>query len=812
MSNSFDSSTQKHFAQASIKTAKDLRTTALTLLREDISKMSLPEMEQAVEIISRMVPAGNVPGVILNGLARLSGQRPPPQIVKRDVNLLFRGVEQVLDAAVYSAVFAGPAAVIWGYQNMLKLAGKSPEAAFPEGTWQFYVDYALREDTARHANETHGFDTLLNGVKIKLTPQDRVTAWVMTAIFMLHDYTALLENEWRERVKTRLLCDVTVNLPEAKYYENLYREWEHQRPYARRADAGNDSYSLYRRKIFDAFLTDAMRNLPRNLLRQWQDAVSKAENETLPNYQRQMTVVSCLDPDAYGETRTALALKDTYIGVIYKGAYYLIPTCAEGTSRPADVKDVREQVAAIFSGAVKNERTQLASLASVRRSALPSLIKNLRPETAQSLQLLRCVPVLFNADRRNRRLALTELRQTERGIGNHALTIFDTGESFVFDQSHIYFDGAWGAALAEIMTGEALSWARYLAGLPASKANANRLKPLSITWQNAEKKHIAEAPRVVVEAGAENEQVNVKAILSLRKMFKQRSDLLQLTVNDLLVLYRAIHAQVYHPSATLIAQLEALQRQESTQRAAKTALEAIQKGHNPPVLIPIDASLSAPSERLYPMSFEVPLNDLNLIQQHHETLAALNEYEAASGSRKSQYAKFDRLQKKYLATLAGFGAVFHRAKAIALSGESASVGSIKLLAHMPKPLQRMLDLIPSKIDMLNDLIKGQEVFSNVGAVAPKSTLTRFITAKDDNEKKTLAWGILTDDAGMMHISLRDFRPHVSLLVEAGAREVAQYIVQEYLDTYALGINYYIRELRRITLASRETQTDNKGQD
>jgi hypothetical protein len=812
MSNSFDASTQKHLAKASIATAKDLRTTALTLLREDVSRLSLPEMEQAVELISRMVPAGNVPGVILNGLVRLSGQRPPPQIVKRDVNLLFRGVEQVLDKAVYSAVFAGPAAVIWGYQNMLKLAGKSPDAAFPEGTWQFYVDYALREDTARHANETHGFDTLLNNVKIRLSPQDRVTAWVMTAIYTLHDYGALLENEWRERVYTRLLKEVSANTPDAKFYEGLYSAWEHQRPYARRAESGNDSYSLYRRKKFDAFLTEATHNLPRNLLRQWQDAVRKAEHETLPNYQRQMTIVSYLDPDQYGETRSQLPLESTHIGVVYKGAYYLIPTCAPGTRRPADVHDVRAQVAAIFGAPIKTERANLTGLASVRRAALPSLLGNFRPETLQSLGMLRTVPIIFNADRRNRRLPLTELRQTERGIGNHALTIFDTGDSLVFDQSHIYFDGTWGAALAEIMTGEALSWARYLAELQPSAPNANRLIPLRINWQTAEKKHIAEAPRVVAEVGAESDQVNVRAILGLRKVFKQRSDLLQLTVNDLLVLYRAIHAVLYHPSDLLIARLEALQRQTPTQRAAKTALDTIRKGHNPPVLIPIDASQGSPLERVYPMSFEVPLKDLNLIQLHNQTLGALNEYEMAPGTRKSQYAKFDRLQRNYLATLAGFGAVFNRAKAIARSGESASVGSIKMLAYMPKPLQRMLDLIPSKIDMLNDLIKGQEVFSNVGAVAPKSTLSRFITAKDDNEKKTLAWGIITDDEGKMHMSLRDFRPHVSQLVEADAREVAQHIVQEYLDTYALGINHYIRELRRITMASRETHTENKGQD
>ena len=83
----------------------------------------------------------------------------------------------MLDKAVYGAFFAGPAAVIWGYQNLLKLAGKDPQTSFPEGTWQFYVDYALREDTARHANEIHGFDTVLTQHQISLDLADRMTAW-----------------------------------------------------------------------------------------------------------------------------------------------------------------------------------------------------------------------------------------------------------------------------------------------------------------------------------------------------------------------------------------------------------------------------------------------------------------------------------------------------------------------------------------------------------------------------------------------------------------------------------------------------------
>lgn len=97
-----------------------------------------------------------------------------------------------------------------------------------------------------------------------------------------------------------------------------------------------------------------------------------------------------------------------------------------------------------------------------------------------------------------------------------------------------------------------------------------------------------------------------------------------------------------------------------------------------------------------------------------QVVSALDAYQGTVGNRATLYETFDLLQRTYLSRMAGFGAVSSRAKEIALGGESASVGAIKLLAHMPAPLQHMLDRIPSRFDVLNDVIKGREVFSNVG--------------------------------------------------------------------------------------------------
>jgi hypothetical protein len=129
---------------------------------------------------------------------------------------------------------------------------------------------------------------------------------------------------------------------------------------------------------------------------------------------------------------------------------------------------------------------------------------------------------------------------------------------------------------------------------------------------------------------------------------------------------------------------------------------------------------------------------------------------------------------------------------------------MKLFAPLPGSVQRLLEKIPDRVEMLNDLIRGREVFSNVGAVARSSSLVRFITAKDDNEQKTLAWGVITDAAGVMRLSLRDFRPHVALLAQAGRQDLAEWMARDYLEAYARGLNEYVYDLWRITLASRET--------
>jgi hypothetical protein len=788
------------YAQASIKTADNLRSIAHSAAVRDLSQLSLPEIDAAVDAVAQFTPAGNVPGVILNGLARLPGRHPPTANVQRDVNLLFKGVEAALDKAVYGAVFAGPAAVIWGYQNLLKLAGKEPEAAFPEGVWQFYVQYACREDSARHTIETRGFDAMLVKHQITLHPVDRITAWLMAAIHLLHQYPDLLANEWRERVYLATLQEVTAVQPDATHYADLYAAWEKQRPYGRDRDANpNHNFATYRRHKFDQFLAEATHNLSAAAYQLW-TARLQTMRQALKDYQQQLSLWSYLEPDAYGETRRLLTWEQLHVGLIVQGRYYLIPASEPESGRPSAVTSVREQVTAIYARPTGATAVKLSTLATLKRSALAELRRSWNKTLVGSLIHLQQAPILFNADQRPSHLTLSDIRQAERGIGDHPLTLFDTGRSIVFDESYIFFDGAWGVALAEIFTREAMSWAVYLRGLPPPNNNGIHTKPLAFPLEPAEQRYIEQSPRLTPEVSAETDQINLSLLQTTRQLCQQRSEWLNLTVTDWLILYRAIHAHLYQPDPTLAAEVVALTKTPRYKAVAALTQAAFTVGQAiPAVLIPLDAANASPRDRLYPLVFEAPLRELDVWELHGRALDTLT----ATKQGAIPFAEFDQHRRTYLAALAGFGQILHHAQEISVRGKSASADALKRWATMPAPAVRFLEAMPDRFDPLNDLMKGEEVFANMEPLATNSSLTRFSTAKVDSEKKGLAWGVMTDAEGVMRITLRDFRPHVAALTGIGYKALATRLTQHYLDTYTAGFNDYMRDLRRIAAASRE---------
>lgn len=759
---------------------------------EQLTHLSLPERNALIEEIARVVPAGNVPGLVSAGLATLPGRVVSNADNRRNLNLLMQGMHTFLDKAVFNTFFVGPARVLSAYQMMLKLIGKDVEQSFPEGTWQFYVEFGLREDSGRHACETVGFHAALNQEQIKLSNADELTTWAMASVWLLDRYEALLANEWTERVRLS-------HLESALSDNTLTTRWLKSRPYGVPKELDTDFIS-YRREAFEIFCsTELARVNPRQRNKiegAWVDKQADRVEEMV-NYQRQMTMLATLNPTDYSDTRAPIPRDQLCLGVIANGRYYLIDI-----GKPLTVNDMRVQCAAILNNKPDVAPPSLDKLLSAaHRRDQPALRRMLSEATRAELENLRRAPILLNWDQTRADEPLSLIRTGRRGIGDHAMTLFRTSSSMVFDVSHIFFDGPWAMAVAEVFTNQAIRIARGVAGMPKLSA----LPIVQAITLEAPQPLVTQARKAQLnpEASAETTLARLDLIQQARRLLQKRNTKLSLTINDILILYRTICGKIYQPSAGLVAALNELQTSNDPklQQAASMAFASLEdaRQENPSLLIPMDAAGVRPRERIFPTTFRNPIP--TILEQHREALQTLKLLETKGVlSRPFAYRKFEDARRDYLGSLDAFVQIMKRYKDVSLQGESVSTSTIKLLAGLPRSVQRLLDTVPDHFDVVNDVVKGQEVFSNVGEVAISSSLTRFITAKDDNEKKSLAWGVMTDAKKVMHVSLRDFRPHVTALVNARQTPLAQRIAQEYVDAYAIGLNQFVEELARIVRA------------
>lgn len=830
------------------------------------SNRSLAEVEALQEEVAAVIPAGNIVGLVLSGLVRLRGRNLPVEQAKSDVSALMRGLEMlprhILPSTLYGTFFAGPAAVLAAYQKLLTLAGKDPESAFPEGLWQFYLEFALREDSGRHTNETLGFQNALARYSLDLSEVDQLAAWVSAVSQLYFQYDDLLFNEWHELVYLNLLENTVL---EAKMghklsFQRLTQAWAAQRPYHRGQDAkADENYPLYRRRRFDQFMQGRLSFLPEEHKNKMSEYYLERLDSELAAYQQQMTILATLNPERYRENREPLQLWQARIGVVHQGCYYLLPAChtdhagrpllfetqhpdspfealsvspegqlldrtgrllqsnrmgritdaktdqIRGYLRPAHFQAIRRQVAAILDhqASPAGEKpvpaeldTQLLAIGRTEQERARQKISD--QEVQQALSALKCSPVIINWDERAGELPLATIRQGKRGIGDHALTIFRTDHSMIFDQSHIFFDGTWGMAIAEILTGEAISWAAYFNSLEIPEPAKQTPFYLSLPHRGELEKF---PQKVSLEVSAESRRIDTAALYRLCKLLPQRHPDLKLTVNDLLILYRCEFGHEYRPSSAVEDSLFELQAQRTSeaQEVYRLINETIanSQAYNPSVLIPMNATGISPRERLYPTTFRNPFS--NLWTRYQQASNALNRYTV--NQTQPNWAIFTDERRSLLAQLHYFGELLRAYKKVALEGGSTSTATMKLLAHLPHSVLKLLDEIPRRIEILNEVIKGEEVFSNVGRVARGSSLCRFISAKDDNENKALVWAVLTDDNDVMHLSLRDFRPHVAALDKMDKIELAELILKDYLDAFAVGFNQFIANLLDILNAT-----------
>ncbi len=828
----FDTEDQRAEYKLSVETTLDVLGTIENELLVKLSGLTPSEIEELRREVAAALPIGNLPARLLKDLIEIKDHIIPAAKAEQDILSIFQQCDQLAGKELCTDLIAEPAAILYGYQGLLTLAGKGMAGAFPEGAWQFYLEFGAREDAARHVNEVVGYHRAIPQGAREL---DMLCSWVYQAICTCFEYDELVSNEWTERVLARLVHAVLDSKDVGPGLNNLIPDWVKIRPYGKGPKAHQDeTYPQYRNRLFRTYFEERIRDLPSALQEiVWERHYALVET-ILPAYQRQMSILYTLQPGRYKETRVDIPLWQAKVALVVNGHYHLIDVCArdaeghplifaeglpeenakplflteEGTLvdqagrqvtvdrqgwaqlekrgrflgrlRPPSAEDLKYLVAAIlrYHQQPLGDPSQVdLMLAAAPRSQQEELRARLGKKTRQELEALKKAPIALTWDLRNGHQPLGELRTGRRGIGDHALTIFRTKWSFVFDQSQIFFDGVWGLALSQIMANEALEAYEKFAALPEPIFNDERS---SLRWKElARPLRLQSNPDFEMsvighlgrkDVAVENSEVDLLCINRLRRRLKQGG--IQITVGDLLILYRFIYDPLYKPSSQALEALDLFSLKAISDKG-REALQLIDqllhtlKSSRPSLLIHMDASFIDPRERISPTSFRSPFT--NLHDLYHETRQTCQVYQTEGGEEpeKAFFAK----RKELLSHLQLFAKMRTAIKALTMRGERSGG--------------------------LNDLIKADEVFSNVGRVPKGASLTRFTSARDDGATKKLVWGIMSDDENRLQISLRDFRQHVGPLIETGREDLARTLAQDYLNGFVHGLNDFVRELGEV---------------
>ncbi len=786
---------KQEIIRATELTASNLRQLVTDKLRQndtDASHLSVPDREELIELIAQILPAGNVTSFVLNSILNAKNRGITSTDSRMYISSLFKGLSILRDNAVYGMMFAGPATVLAGYNMLLKLAGVND---LPEGVWQFYVEFGLREDTARHQSETLGFNQAAAALKTAPTDAEMLTSWVLASMWLIRDYDHLLANVWEEQVRLTKIAELTG-------LSKLHRTWRSLTPYNLPIGQHEIGLSSYRRHIFDRFCQEQLGNVGAaqraNFSANWTNAKEqKLRQQMLRNYQKQLSIRSYLEPSEYNEKRVPIPASDLHIGIIHKECYYLLKLL--DPALPTAPALIHKQVQEILAGAGEQADIDLL-LTKIPRTNQAELRKLLSPQHVESLAMLRKAPILINWDQASQNLPLSQIRDSHRGVGDHTLTLFRTDTSMVFDFSHIFFDGPWAMAVAEMMTNEAIRHMNLRERMHATTRSTQSPIPLSLKAPGSLVKASKKFNRNTNNISAE-EKVSITPIHDVRRMLANTTrPRIHVTVNDILVMYRSFFNQVYQPSPAILQSLDRLIKQRDHKALALAVLQDFQERAttNPSLLIPIDATQINPADRIFPSTFRNPLPDLH--KNHQRTFELLYKANHKRFGKKSVLQEFQQARTEYLSMLGAFASVMHRYRKIATDGQSASTMAIRLIAGLPGSMQKLVDGIPGQFTVMNDAIKGEEVFSNVGQVAVGSSLSRFASAKDDNDKKILVWGIMTDNDSQLCISLRDFRPPITMLALMGHQELAQQITQDFLNSYVVNLMKFIQEFKDILQA------------
>ena len=326
--------------------AQQLTATSLARLlqnnTDELTRMNLDEVTELAEDVARVLPAGNVVTMVFSQLSSIKGKHVTDNQTRQMMGLLKQGMSTFMDKATYLAFYTTPSILIQGYQQLLELAGQDPSAAFPNGTWQFYLEFGLREDTARHACETRGLQWAIQQEGLAVDEADQLAAWLLANAWLIEHYDYFIWEEWRERILLN-------KLSEFLGYPRISAKWAIRRPYAVPNGVDMD-YITYRQGAFHAFIMEALSTKLREkqanqTLHGWYQDETLLHDERV-RYRNQMSICSTLEPHDFSDQRFALPLAQSQIAVFYNGDYYFVPVVHNGER--LDITTMRAFAQSIF--------------------------------------------------------------------------------------------------------------------------------------------------------------------------------------------------------------------------------------------------------------------------------------------------------------------------------------------------------------------------------------------------------------------------------------------------------------------------------
>ncbi len=785
---------------------------------------------------------------------------------------------------LFSAILSMPAFVgALAHAARDKLLRRKPKKAFPHGFWQYYSELAFKTDSARHIFETTGFQ---QHIPPDATEVEQAAAWIFQALTTLFEYDALLENKWIEHTLLRLvdeaiadsvICrwvvdrlglDVSASSPEFKAeqhrvweeareaieleaeqmkgalgMDDLEQMWATQAPFLKPPSHLHETFPEYRHKKFLEFLTEAAKQLPRQVGAFVGEHYYKRVAEKMPAFKAQMSILSAKEcrndaqkqripiwkakvaflvgeryylvdvahrdrrgrllafipgkPDDPGEPLTLIETaagtlvdqKGRRVSIDRQGGVTITNTVGQVQTkvlRPTPAREIKAFAAAILHNeamlsftASALPKATVASERQVRGNRWPQQRSSVTPA---AIRVLNNVPLVINWNQK-KHTAAPQKRNGTLGIGNFPVYLWRKQKTVEFNLSPVFFDPTWGAAFCQMMAAGATNAYRLIHQISGTGTLSNL--PHAFRMQMAPATSAVEG-----SSPAPGELIVTTHKPDLPLLHRATEKLTQyqilISVDDLLILYRNLHNQLYKPGP--LAQQAVMSLRAQNRETVAKKLEALwpeRKRKPVRLIIPLDASHMAPELRVVPVAYEPVTADFALL--YRALLAQLNGKPVLKAvatdepylQKRAAFIDRLRVEAAYLALL----------RNIAQRGETFSTAAMPLLVLQPS-LSDAARRFQHCVGGLNTLSNGNEVFAIINEASPTTSLTHFVYAKEDGFTRNLIWSALIAEPQTLTLTLRDFRPPVLQLLSADFANEAALVAQDTLESYANGLNQF----------------------